>query len=73
MPHTSINLLLLALSVAALSGCSFKEASYHTLHNIAKQECRKIVNTEERMECEANHTESYHRYKTRTAEEASTH
>ncbi len=60
MIPTSIKLALPAL-LLMLTGCS-RETAYYMLHDVAKQECRDILNPEERQECEARHNKTYREY-----------
>lgn len=60
--RTSMTGLLL---LTTFSGCCGID-THASLHHIAKQKCRHIINTEERMECEARHHETYREYKAKT-------
>ena len=70
MSPTSIKVALPAL-LLMLTGCS-RETAYYMLHDVAKQECRDILNPEERQECEARHNKTYREYEVQNqnAEEA---
>jgi hypothetical protein len=40
------------------TGCA-KEVPYYIMHDIAKRECSKIVNLDERRACENSHDKNY--------------
>jgi len=47
-------LIILGCTILFLKGCSYRSV-HDTLHNVAKHNCRKIVNPQERYECETKH------------------
>jgi hypothetical protein len=61
MRTTLIKAVLPLAALVLVTGCS-KETPYYMLHDIAKQNCRNIVNPEERRSCEAQHNKTYREY-----------
>lgn len=57
-----VKYILISLSILFIVGCS-KEAGYNTLENISKNNCRNIVNAQERLNCENKEKSSYKEYK----------
>jgi len=52
--------LIAVLAIFTFSGCSSKDyTSYHILHDLAKQECNKNPNSDERQKCISEHSQSY--------------
>jgi hypothetical protein len=52
--------LIAVFAIFTFSGCSSKDSSsYYILHNLAKQECNKIINPDERQQCINEHSQSY--------------
>jgi len=56
MKYTHISFILMLF---LLGGCSI---THNTLQNISKQDCRRILNFEERRECEKRHAQTYDEY-----------
>ena len=44
------------------AGCS-QEVPYYIMHDVAKRECSKIINVDERRACEKSHDKSYYDFK----------
>jgi hypothetical protein len=59
MKNMFINVITL-LAIFTFFGCSSKDStSYYILHNLAKQECNKIINPDERQQCLQEHNEPF--------------
>jgi hypothetical protein len=59
MKNLFINLIAV-LAIFTFSGCSSKDStSYYILHDLAKQECNKIINSDERQQCLQEHNEPF--------------
>jgi len=56
-----VKYILISLLVFTFFGCT-KEIAYNTLENISKNNCRSILNAQERFECEKKHS-NYKDYK----------
>jgi len=56
-----VKYILISFLLVFVLAC--KEMTYNTLDNISKNECRKILNTEDRLKCENRKTNSYKDYK----------
>lgn len=55
--YTLIKSLLAIVLTGLASGCSYK-AGHDTLHNIAKDNCRNMINPQERQQCELQHKQA---------------
>ena len=56
-----VKYILISLLVFSFYGCT-KEVAYNTLENVSKNNCRSILNAQERFECENKHS-NYKDYK----------
>ena len=57
---TAATLTLTLVISSNLSGCA--EIAYDSLHNDAQDQCKKLVNTDERIACNKRYQQSYDSY-----------
>ena len=56
-----VKFILISLAIVCFVGCT-KEATYNSLEHISKNNCRKIINAQERLNCENQDKGSYKDY-----------
>jgi len=49
-----IGKIIIVSFVLLLEGCSYRD-THNALHNVAKRNCDKIINAQERFECKQSH------------------